>query len=229
MNKQQSLGAAAAAIRASVVPAAGRIDQPAAATLPVVTISREAGIDAGAVAHHLATKLGGGGEPWLAFDRELIDHVALEHRLPADAVSARDEHDDSILEFAIHGLTTEAATGEAIPLKIAATVRGIAARGRAIIVGRGGQAILAEHVAAVHVRLVAPEPWRAARQAASSGLDAAAALKAIRQVDADRARYIRAHYSRDGADPLLYHLVLNMARLTDEQAAAAIAAVVAPA
>ncbi|MHC5022890.1 MAG: cytidylate kinase-like family protein [Planctomycetota bacterium] len=231
MNTKESLGAVTGAIRASVVPATASPSDSAAATTArrIVTISRQAGIDAGAVARPLAATLSraaGGGEPWQSFDRELIDRVASEHQLPAEVVSSRDEHDDSILEFAIHGLTTSAATGEAIPLKIAETVRHLAERGRAIIVGRGGQSILAEHDGAVHVRLVAPEPWRVERHAATAKVDEATALKMVRQMDANRARYIRSHYNCDSADPQLYHVVLNMARLTNEQAAAAIAALV---
>ncbi len=60
----------------------------------------------------------------------------------------------------------------------------------------------------------------------AAGLTDAKALKALRRIDADRARYLKAHFNYDPADPLLYDLILNVESLGAEPTARAIASLV---
>ena len=230
MDAAKPLSAVSGAIRATAVPdrSAGSLPAKAAATTSVITISRQAGINAGAIAGltaQLLNKQAGGSKPWKSYDRQLINRVARDHHLSEEFVASHDEHDESLVEHAIHGLGS-GKPAEAMPLKVTATVRHLAEEGRAIIVGRGGQYILANRDDAVHVRLIAPEGWRAAIYGKAAGLKDAEALKALRRFDADRARYLKAHFNHDPADPLLYDLILNVESVGAEPMARAIAALV---
>jgi len=221
MNPIESLSVVRGAIRATAVPERSAPSHPAQrAATQVITISRQAGIDAGAVGLATAELL---ATPWQSYDRQLIDCVAREHHLSPAIVTSRDEHDESLVEYAMHGLGGAEPT-EVIPLKIAQTIRRLADEGHAIIVGRGGQFVLAGRDSPRHVRLIAPLPWRVEAVAAATGASRAEAIKTVRRIDTDRTRYIKAHCSHDPGDPLAYDLVLNMAHLDVGQASRAIAA-----
>jgi hypothetical protein len=223
LNPKSSLGAVSAAVRAGATPPAARDAQPR--TIPVVTISRQAGVPCRAVVDALAAALNAGDAdpPWTCYDRELVERVAAEHDGPPDLVAKRDEHDEPWFDDVIRGLSNTGSRAS-VAIKIAGTIRSLAARGHVIIVGRGGQSILAARAGTLHVRLTAPEPWRVERYAAERSLEPDVALREVRTTDADRARFIRSHFNHDPADPELYHAVLNLARLAPEQAARAVAA-----
>jgi cytidylate kinase len=151
--------------------------------------------------------------------------VAEEHHLPADVVASFDEHQESMVECAIHGLGS-LGSADALAVKTAHTIRHIAEEGHVIIVGRGGQFLLAESDSAWHVRLIAPEQWRTEAYAKAASISDADALKAIRRLESDRVSYIKAHLNHSPRDPLAYDLILNMSQVSVDQAAEAIAAIV---
>lgn len=94
-----------------------------------------------------------------------------------------------------------------------------AARGGVVIVGRAGQVILKDHPHALHVRVIAPLEVRVERVARAQGIPAAAAAAQIETSDHQRKTYLRRFYEVRWSDPALYHLVLNTAYYTPEQAA----------
>jgi len=229
MNPLKTFGVIGGAIRASTTahpashPSASETSPP-----PVITISRQAGIDTGALTERTADLLNNrskGGGLWKIYDQQLIDHVAREHHLSTELVASHDEHDESVLELAMHGLSS-AEQPEAVALKIGAAIRHFAQQGHAIIVGRGGQSILAKCESAVHVRLIAPESWRVNMLATTTGADRREAMKTLRRIDTDRTRYMKAHFNHDSKDPLLYGIILNMSQIDVAEAASAIASLI---
>jgi cytidylate kinase len=78
-----------------------------------------------------------------------------------------------------------------------------------VLVGRAAPAVLGRQQDALHVRLVAPKPFRAENAARRLGITAAQACAMLDETDRMRARYHREYYHRDWNDPLLYHMVLN--------------------
>ncbi|MHC5002591.1 MAG: cytidylate kinase-like family protein [Planctomycetota bacterium] len=223
-----TLGIISAAIKATAVPE--NPPEGERATRPwIVTISREAGIDAGAVARRLVELLDEhaeeGARGWRRFDRELVEQVAAEHQVDPEEVRSADERDERLFEHMVHGLSSTRTTS-GLAVKIAQTIRHIADKGQAVIVGRGGQSILSKRGNAVHVRLVAPELWRVATFAAATGVTEAAAQRSVRRIDSERTRFVKHHFNHDPADAGLYHVVLNMARVPTEAAARAIMALV---
>ncbi|HRP07346.1 MAG TPA: cytidylate kinase family protein, partial [Gemmatimonadales bacterium] len=87
-------------------------------------------------------------------------------------------------------------------------------------------AVLAQRQDALHVRLVGAAKFRAAVVMEGEGIGREEALKRIKEVDANRARYHRQFYHRDWHDPVNYHVTINtglvgLERATDIVAAAA--------
>ena len=101
--------------------------------------------------------------------------------------------------------------------------------GNMVIVGRGGQIILKDHADVLHVRIEAPmeeriqrvkEQLKQEKQAFQADINLRrAAQDVIVTRDFASADYIQQYYAVDWADPLLYHIVLNSAKVTVEQAA----------
>jgi cytidylate kinase len=226
MKYAASLDAVRSAVRA--MAASHRGEPPAArgaALQPVVTISRQAGVTASAVSRRLVDILNHrhpGPTPWMEFDRQLVERIAADHNLSEDLVARFDERDRSWFEHFTAGITGSA-TGTDIAMKSAKTIRALAKVGRAVIIGRAGQSILAGMKHVVHVRLVAPLEWRAAQYPRDVDAAPDANEQTLRRIDIERARYVKQHFNRDVNDPLLYDLIINMARVGTDRAAHTIA------
>jgi cytidylate kinase len=88
-------------------------------------------------------------------------------------------------------------------------VEDVAKQGRAIIVGRGGNHILAKHPTTVHVFLLAPLSVRIERVMQAEGLNHAAAEHRIAAMDKLRADYVHTFYHSDWRDSHTYNLVID--------------------
>jgi cytidylate kinase len=98
----------------------------------------------------------------------------------------------------------------------------VAAEGRAILVGRGAQAVLASRPNALHVYVIASKAFRRRIAVERLGVDPADVDKVMHDTDAYRDQYIKTNYGRDRRDLTQYDLVLNAERLGLEGAAAVI-------
>jgi cytidylate kinase len=82
-----------------------------------------------------------------------------------------------------------------------------------VIVGRGGQVLLADKRDVLHVRVIAPLEQRVAYVVRREGLDTEAARKRVQAKDQARTRYMQTQYQSQHEDPHLYDLVINTAVL----------------
>ncbi len=114
------------------------------------------------------------------------------------------------------------ATDERYASVLAATIRGLAARDNLLIIGRGSQMILRDWPGVLHVLLVASLDHRAASLGLSEGLTVDEAVRRLHDSDRSRAAFHRKFFKVDVDDPLLYHLSLDMTRVSFEAAAGAI-------
>ncbi len=228
MKYAANLEAVRSAIRTAVMPtAAGKLDEPRGVQ-PVITISRQAGTNVANVVDRLVMLMNQrvpGESSWISYDKELATRVADDHHLSRDLVSRLDETDKSWFEHLTAGITGDA-TGTDVAMKTAETILGVARLGRSIIVGRGGQAILAGFMHVVHIRLFAPLPWRAERKTKTEGVTIKEAEAALREIDNSRTRYVKHHFNQDINDPALYDVWINMSRTSADRAAEIIAATV---
>ena len=106
---------------------------------------------------------------------------------------------------------------------IQTVINNLAGRGKAVIVGRGGQAILKRKVGVLHVRVIAPQVVRVHRLMQSEGLSEEEALRVIAENDRASSEYLQRFYNIDWDDAANYDLVLNMAKLDLSTAALMIA------
>lgn len=85
--------------------------------------------------------------------------------------------------------------------------------GKVVIVGRAGMSVLEDRKDALHVRLVAPLEWRVREtQRVESCSEEEARIK-VEADDNRRSQYVKQFYGEDCANPELYHLVINVARV----------------
>ena len=198
----------------------------------VITISRQFGAGGSDVARRVAEALG-----WSVVDNELIEQVAARAGLTTEQVAERDERAPGFVERLTRTLAaatpdlfppeagTVAELDEASLVKITESVVGeMAARGKVVLVGRAAPAVLGQQDGALHVKLVAPRPFRINAASLRLGMDAAEVTRIVDETDTMRARYHREYYQRDWADPLNYHMVLNTGALGLAGAAAVIVA-----
>ncbi len=198
----------------------------------LITISRQYGAGGSEVARRVATALG-----WRLVDNELVEQVAARAGLPAERVAEREERVPTFVERLAR--TLAASSPELFPPTHAAdavvglpeaelvriterVVAELAAEGRVVVVGRAAPAVLAREAAALHVRLVAPRPFRIQAAAERLGRPAEEAAAVMDECDEMRERYSREYYRRDWNDPVNFHMVLNTGALGFEGAAAVV-------
>lgn len=197
--------------------------QQAVAAMRAVTISREYGSGGGEIAARLARLLG-----WRLVDHEIIAQVARELEVPETVVAARDEYVEGNLLRVLKRIWRPAATASAPPVGEAPSfvpsqpvqqppfeeaihhvIKAAANASHVVIVGRGGQVLLADQRDVLHVRVLAPLDQRVAYVARREGLSVDAARARIQVKDRDRARYMQMQYRCQQTDPRLYDLVVN--------------------
>jgi hypothetical protein len=178
-----------------------------------VTISRQSGCGAHIVGeklvHYLQGHATGGILPWRLLDRNLVEKVLQEHRLPGRLArfmpEDRIEGISDIMEdcFGLHPPT------ELLIRQISETVLREAEAGNVVIVGRGANMITAKLPHMLHVRLVGSLERRLEHMQHFEGLNRKEALDRIRHEDLGRERYMKKYFGRSIDDSLLYHLVIN--------------------
>ena len=189
----------------------------------LITISRQYGAGGSEVARQVAAALG-----WRVLDNELIEEVARRAGVPAEQVAEKEERAPSFVERLAR--TLAASTPELLPRPVPggtlpklqerdlvrlteSVVEEAAAKGRLVLVGRAAPVVLAREREGLHVKLIAPKPFRIQAAATRLGVDTRQAAEVVEESDGSRARYHRQYYGRDWNDPVNYHLVLNTGAL----------------
>lgn len=199
--------------------------------MPVVTLSREYGAGGLVVGRRVAERLG------IDFlDAALISEVSRRLRVSEEAVQRWDERREGIILRLLKSMQASHPDYAPLPpmpqemagvppdsdavMRVTSEVIEEAARtNRAVIVGRGGVVLLAGRPEVVHVRLVAPRPFRIRRMAVLAGTDEAAAAKEVESADRERTAYLKHHFGNDCQDPRLFALVINTEEVPLEMAA----------
>src|SRR5215510_6686026 len=172
---------------------------------------------------------------WTVWDKEIVHKIASEQQMPEEYVDTKDERVDSFIErmvgfFGVGGF--ESAYNVPPPLWLndtqlvrmtRAIIEDVAKEGRAIIVGRGGNHILAGWPQALHVFLFAPLEVRVQRVMEVEGLTHPEAERRIAGMDRLRADYVHTFYHADWRDPSRYHLLVDLGMLGAEGTADLIA------
>jgi cytidylate kinase len=190
------------------------------AARPVITLSRQMGSGAHTIGEGLARYMQerGDGGPWAVFDRNLVEKVLEDHRLPKRLAAFMPEDrirgvEDTLDElFGLHPPSSE------LVRQTAETILHLAEMGNVIVIGRGANLITGKLEQAFHVRLVGSLERRRERVQEAEHVSAKEALRQIKKADAGRKRYLRRYFRKDIDDGLLYHLTINTDLVPCEQA-----------
>jgi len=184
----------------------------------MLTISHQYGSGGSQIARDL-----GGRLQWSVWDKEIVRKIATEYQLEETDVEAKDERVASFIERLVEllgmgGFTTAYSILPPRGLDDAkllhmtrAIVEDIAQKGRAIILNRGGNYILAKRPRTLHVFIFAPLEARVQRVIQMEKLTRSEAERRIAGMDRLRTDYVRTFYRADWRDPTHYHLTVDSA------------------
>ena len=200
--------------------------------MPVVTISRQYASGGGEIAQRVANELHA-----FLLDRELIHEVAQRLGLPEDVVSEHDERGETVIGRLVNALRMSYPDASSMPdlidlpgdipelpnrayvQVVEQVIQETARTGNAVIVGRGSQFVLQNHVGTLHVHIFAPFDNRVQSvMTEQPGTIRQDAERVVRDFDGGRARYARHFYHSDWQAPQHYHLVLNAGRMSHDLA-----------
>lgn len=174
--------------------------------MSAMTVSRQMGSRGEALAAILAEQLN-----WRLFSRDLINRAALAAGVPQVALAEIDE-------LGLLGLRPSSAEWKAYQKQVQQIIRELADEGDVVIVGRGGQMVLAGRPDVLHVRVVAPLEVRVARLCQEEGLSAEAVRARLEASDKARQRYLKRSHGVRVDDPAHYHVTVNTGLLDPVQA-----------
>lgn len=182
----------------------------------VLTVSREFGSGGGRIAQSIAKRLG-----WKLLDSALIDEIACEAKVDPGVVSRFDEHVEGWLARVNRQAMRGAAMAAGVALKqekcfdpdiMADLTRQIIEHayqsGQCVIVGRGAQCILQAKPDVFHAFVYAPLRVRIHRL--RTRLEPGANIEQrLREVDDERALYLKQRFGKDWKNPHLYDLMIS--------------------
>ncbi len=181
----------------------------------VITIEREYGSGAGAIAKTLAERLG-----WTLWDREFTCEIARRLKCDIRSVEQREERVDPtfyrLAKIFMRGSYEDTFTGSGLELLDAEhlarlfekVVTDISSRGNCVIVGRGSPYFLRKRADAFHAFVYAPRDQKI-RRIVAQGKSRGEAEELIETVDRERAAFIRKYYGTVWPQRDLYHLMIN--------------------
>jgi cytidylate kinase len=181
-----------------------------------ITISRNIGSLGGAVVRDLAVHLG-----WQVFDKEIVEQIAQHSHVRQSLVEQLDERSQNLIHETVQRLLTMAAGAsfgaEEYHEALLKTFAYMAARGEAILVGRGANFALREETHGLHVRIIASPEVRVRRLMERWGIPSLEARQRIEQTDMERRSFVRHHFKQDIDDLRNYDVVFNSDNLTARQ------------
>jgi cytidylate kinase len=185
---------------------------------PYIAISREAGVDATAIAQTVAAQCS-----WKVFDRELLDYMVEHYHWSRVALDYVDERTVSWFHETFgKWLDAQLVSQAEFVHRLGKIILLAAQHESLVIVGRGAQFILPRQLGSA-VRIVAPRKYRIACIMSRRECTRSEAEKFIDDTDRGRADFVQRYFHRDVADPHLYDLVINLEYMTREAAASIIA------
>ena len=194
---------------------------------PCISISRQAGAGSREVAGILINILEKQDKKknteWVLFDKNLIEKVIEDHRLPAYISKFLEEERHS----EIQSLMTEYLAGTpgswSLVQKTSQTIFNLAEMGNSIIIGRGGNIVTSKLNNVFHVRLVASLDDRIKHVQDYYSLRKDEAINFIEKDDIARKKYLLTNFNKNIDDPSIYHLVINTSLINYKTAAEIIA------
>jgi cytidylate kinase len=183
--------------------------------IKVLTIEREYGSGAAAIARTVAARLG-----WTLWDQALTDEICRRMACDRRHVEQHEERRDPLhyrlfkafLRGSFEGSLQEPrlriADADSIRHVTESLVRAAAAEGQAVIVGRGSAYYLHERPDAFHVFIYAPFEEKVRRLQLEERTQAEA-VELAESVDRERSAFIKEHFGIEWPARHFFHLMIN--------------------
>ena len=177
-------------------------------SVPVITLSMEAGSGGYLIAEGLAQRLG-----FELYSRNILNAVSHSADVSSNALDLIEKERFGRLQDFISSLVSDTYVYSGDYLHhLNKIVSALGIIGRAVIVGRGANFILSPEKRFA-IRVVAPEEVREKNVAFHFGVSIVDARKRIKHRDSRRKAFVRETFRKDIADWKHYDLVINTARL----------------
>lgn len=187
---------------------------------PFITISREYGCNAAAIADTLAEALNKYEDIdiWKSYDKELIDKICEDHNIEETLCETIDtRRREEIGEF-WRTILTDYPPQVSVYQKLVQTIRSLSIHGRSIIIGRAGVMITRSLRYGVHIKLVAPLTYRIQKTMETAGIkDRLEAEKLVERKDRERHDFLTQYLKFDAKNPSSYDITFNVSRITPEE------------
>lgn len=184
-------------------------------TYPFVAISREFGCEALPLAQLLVQTLNERCHPsipWVSYDRELLDRVAEELHMERAILDMLDGQRRDEMSELFDNIINRKVEDAVVVRKLAELIRTLAVHGHAVLVGRGSSLVTQDLRNGVHIRLVAPRPWRIHTLADRRNLTVREAEKMVDEGEKQRQHYINTFFVLDHGFPFHHDLVIDNSR-----------------
>lgn len=177
----------------------------------IITLSRQYATNGVLIARSVAEQL-----KIPVYERELLNEVARLMQIDPVSVDRVFEQKTSFVESLVSEWLSSMSP-ESYLRYLRRALNAIYHRGDAVVVGRGGNLVLAEPDC-LHIRIVAPMELRVAIFQVGNDLPEAEIKRIISQRDQARAQYIKNVFHQQIDDPHNYDLTINLQAMTPEHA-----------
>ena len=186
---------------------------------PFITISRQAGTEAHAIGRYIIMRMAEFQDPdlnagWDLFDQKLCALIAQNKSLDANYETlVSEKYRGGGLRRMIYEMLIGTPQEYRVQKKIEEVVHLLARLGKSVIIGRGGFLVARDMPGAIHIRLIASMDFRVKDVMEKDHLSEDQAAKKIREIDAERAAFLKSHHNFDIHDLSRFDLVWNMDRV----------------
>ncbi len=188
---------------------------------PCITISRETGTCAKCISEEIINffnnRINENETNWTIFDKNLIEKVLEDHKLPSVLAKLMEEDKVSFFATMLNEMFSGLPGQWTLIRKQGETILQVGSLGNVIIIGRGANIVTQKLSNAFHIRFIAPLNERIKNFAEAHHLDLKKAKTLVEQHDACRMKYIYTVFNKKIDDPSLYHIVINTKGLTYKQ------------
>ena len=190
---------------------------------PALTISYQAGVDVLGIAGQLTAILekqeAESGRTWSVLDQQLIETALAARRWPKDLAGKLREHKRFVIDEWMDDLLGLCPPSwEFVPQLMKTTLQ-LAMAGQVILVGHGATIVTSKLSIVFHVRLTGSLSARIERIQSLRNLAPKAAAKFITTEDLERKKYLKTHFRARLDNELLYDVVINTDRVSNNDAA----------
>ena len=189
---------------------------------PVITISRECGCGASAIADKLTDRINAiisdPVKKWKWVNKEILNKVSEDLKVnPQHVLDHLDAGNTNFFDDFVASFTEKYYVHDTkIRKVIEEVVRHLAIQGKVVIVGRGSEALTLDIPLSIKVKLFAPLNWRIREVCERSNISHEEAHKMVEKVDAQRAKF-RDSFLEKNHNVLANDIEFNCAKFTQDE------------